>query len=293
VVYWSEKYAKKARTEREETIKRALDIIDNPKNHNKNTAHGAAAYIKNIAFDKKTGEIYEKPGKMLLFDEEKAAEDAKYDGYYCILTSELEMPQERVIEIYRGLSDIEDNFKVSKSDLDINPVYVSLTDKLSDREASLAEKTASLEAMQVTSARLQGNLNTLQAELSAKQINQQQLQNEINRLEETQNLLAQKLTQTQIARSIDLGGTTMNIASPALVPANPVKPNKKLNVAVALVLGLMVAMGLAFLLEFMDSTIKTPDDVEKHLGLPVIGSIPASVATARKSRWSFGRYKKT
>jgi len=176
---------------------------------------------------------------------------------------------------------------------EINPVYVSLTDKLSDREASLAEKAASLEAMQVTSARLQGNLNILQAELSAKQINQQQLQNEINRLEETQNLLAQKLTQTQIARSIDLGGTTMNIASPALVPANPVKPNKQLNVAVALVLGLMLAMGLAFLLEFMDSTIKTPDDVEKHLGLPVIGSIPASVATARKSRWSYGRYKKT
>ena len=176
---------------------------------------------------------------------------------------------------------------------EINPVYVSLTDKLSDREALLAEKAASLEAMQATSVRLQGNLNTLQAELSAKQINQQQLQNEIKRLEETQNLLAQKLTQTQIASSIDLGGTTMNIASPALVPANPVKPNKKLNIAVALVLGLMVAMGLAFLLEFMDSTIKTPDDVEKHLGLPVIGSIPASAAVVRKSRWSFSRYKKT
>lgn len=176
---------------------------------------------------------------------------------------------------------------------EINPVYVSLTDKLSDREASLAEKAASLEAMQVTSARLQGNLNTLQAELSDKQIKQQQMQNEIKRLEETQNLLAQKLTQTQIARSIDLGGTTMNVASPALVPANPVKPNKQLNIAVALVLGLMVAIGLAFLLEFMDSTLKHPEDVEKRLGLPVIGSIPASVAVARKSRWSFGRYKQT
>lgn len=130
VVYWSEKYAKKARTERAETIKKALDVIANPKNHNKSTTHGAAAYIKNIAFDKKTGEIYEKPGKMLIFDEEKAAEEAKYDGYYCIVTSELEMPQERVIEIYRGLSDIEDNFKVSKSDLDIRPVNVSREDRI-------------------------------------------------------------------------------------------------------------------------------------------------------------------
>jgi len=130
VVFWSMKYANKARTEREETIKKALDIIANPKKHNKNTVHGATAYIKNITFDKKTGEIFEEPGKKLLFDEEKANEDAKYDGYYCIITSELEMHEQHVIEIYRGLSDIEDNFKVSKSDLDIRPVYVSREDRI-------------------------------------------------------------------------------------------------------------------------------------------------------------------
>ena len=130
VVFWSEKYATKARSEREETIKKALDIIADPKKYNKGTVHGATAYIHNITFDKKTGEILEEPGKKLVFDEEKAEEDAKYDGYYCIITSELEMPDQRVIEIYRGLSDIEDNFKVSKSDLDIRPVYVSREDRI-------------------------------------------------------------------------------------------------------------------------------------------------------------------
>ena len=130
VVFWSEKYAKKARTERAETIKKALDVIANPKKHNKSTAYGAAAYIKNITFDKKTGEILEEPGKKLIYDEEKAAKDAKYDGYYCLITSELEMPEQRVIEIYRGLSNIEDNFKVSKSDLDIRPVHVSREDRI-------------------------------------------------------------------------------------------------------------------------------------------------------------------
>ena len=130
VVFWSEKYANKARTEREEFINKALDIIADPKKHNKSTVHGAAAYIKNITFDKKTGEILEEPGKALLLDEVKAEEDAKYDGYYCIITSELEMPDQRVIEIYRGLSDIEDNFKVSKSDLDIRPVHVSREDRI-------------------------------------------------------------------------------------------------------------------------------------------------------------------
>lgn len=67
---------------------------------------------------------------MLILNEEKVEEDAKYNGYYCIVTSELEMPDQRVIEIYRGLSDIEDNFKVSKSDLDIRPVHVSREDRI-------------------------------------------------------------------------------------------------------------------------------------------------------------------
>jgi len=130
VVYWKEKYARKAQAEREEQIKRALDIIADPKKYTKDTAHGAASYIKNIAYDKKTGEIYEEVGKALLFDEEKAIEDAKYDGYYCLITSELDMPQQRVVDIYNGLSEIEDSFKVTKSNLDIQPVYVSREDHI-------------------------------------------------------------------------------------------------------------------------------------------------------------------
>lgn len=130
VVFWSKKYADKARAERNEIVKKAQDIISNPQKHNKNTARGAAAYIQNITYDKKTGEVFAQEGKMLIFDEGKANEDAKYDGYYCLITSELDMQTQRVIEIYRGLSDIEDNFKVSKSDLDIRPVHVSRKDRI-------------------------------------------------------------------------------------------------------------------------------------------------------------------
>ena len=130
VVFWSKKYAEKASAEREEAIQKAYDIMDNPKKYGKDTVHGAAAYITNIVYDKKTGEICEEPGKKLVFNSEKAAEDAKYDGYYCLITSELDMPDHRIIEIYRGLSDIEDNFKVTKSNLDIRPVFVSREERI-------------------------------------------------------------------------------------------------------------------------------------------------------------------
>ena len=60
----------------------------------------------------------------------------------------------------------------------------------------------------------------------------------------------------------------------AKVPQYPVSPNKVMNLAVAGVLGLMVSIGLVFVLAFLDRTYKTPADVERHLGLPLIGAIP-------------------
>ncbi len=60
----------------------------------------------------------------------------------------------------------------------------------------------------------------------------------------------------------------------AKAPESPVKPNKLMNVAIAGVLGAMVSVGLVFVLELLDRTYKTPTDVERHLGLPIIGAIP-------------------
>jgi len=62
--------------------------------------------------------------------------------------------------------------------------------------------------------------------------------------------------------------TAEEVANP-----NPVSPNVKLNIAIGLVLGLMIGVGLAFLLEYLDTTIKTESDIEKSIGVPVIGSI--------------------
>ena len=53
-----------------------------------------------------------------------------------------------------------------------------------------------------------------------------------------------------------------------------IKPRPSLNMAIAGALGMMVSIFIVFLLEYLDSTIKTPGDVEKYLGLNVIGTIP-------------------
>ena len=58
------------------------------------------------------------------------------------------------------------------------------------------------------------------------------------------------------------------------LPQNPVSPNKKMNIAIAFLLGLMVSVGLVFLLEYLDNTYKNKDQLEKELGIPVLGAIP-------------------
>ncbi len=66
----------------------------------------------------------------------------------------------------------------------------------------------------------------------------------------------------------------VKVVDKAKVPSSPVKPRPLMNIAIAGVLGIMVGLGIIFLIEYLDNTIKTPDDVQKYLGLPVLGSIP-------------------
>ena len=60
----------------------------------------------------------------------------------------------------------------------------------------------------------------------------------------------------------------------AELPTAPDSPNPKLNMAIAFFIGLMVSMGIAFLLEYLDKTVKSQEEIEKITGIPVIGIIP-------------------
>jgi capsular exopolysaccharide synthesis family protein len=64
------------------------------------------------------------------------------------------------------------------------------------------------------------------------------------------------------------------IVDRAMVPNWPVKPNKRLSLMLALILGIMLGCGIAILLDVLDNTIKNPDDVQDKLGAPLLGSVP-------------------
>jgi polysaccharide biosynthesis transport protein len=95
-----------------------------------------------------------------------------------------------------------------------------------------------------------------------------------NSLEQQLSYYRQQLDQLQVSAQISQSGGGQ-VVSPAITPSSPVDPKPLRNGAIALALGLVLGVGLAFLREYFDDSIRTKDDVERTTGLPVVGLIPA------------------
>ncbi|HPE41392.1 MAG TPA: IS1634 family transposase [Bacteroidales bacterium] len=122
MVYYSEKYAKKQKKDRDKAIAKAKELISNPGKYTRATSIGAAGYVNNVKFLKETGEIPD--GLILSLNEAKIHEEEKYDGYYSIVTSEKNLSDTQIRDIYKGLWEIEESFKIIKSEFKARPVYV-------------------------------------------------------------------------------------------------------------------------------------------------------------------------
>ncbi|CEN79985.1 YveK family protein [Paraclostridium sordellii] len=67
---------------------------------------------------------------------------------------------------------------------------------------------------------------------------------------------------------------SVEVIDKAITPEQPVKPSKVMNISIAAVLGFMISMGIVFTLEYMDNKIKSPQDIEKYIDLPILGVVP-------------------
>ena len=128
MVYYSQKYADKQKKDRQMVIEKAKDLIKNPGAYTRATSYGAAGYVSNINFDKDTGTIIN--NTELSLDLNKIAEEEKYDGYYSIVTSEENLSDLELRNIYKGLSKIEETFKITKSEFNARPLNVRLEDHI-------------------------------------------------------------------------------------------------------------------------------------------------------------------
>ena len=101
-------------------MKRALKSLTNNAYAIK---HSYEQYIKEVHSVRETGELADSSKRKI--DIEKVLEVSKYDGYFCIITSELDFDYKKLLEAYGGLWKIEESFRITKNDLEVRPIYLS------------------------------------------------------------------------------------------------------------------------------------------------------------------------
>ncbi|HKF53484.1 MAG TPA: polysaccharide biosynthesis tyrosine autokinase [Candidatus Acidoferrales bacterium] len=158
--------------------------------------------------------------------------------------------------------------------------------KAQDDAISAQLKTAKDEAIrlvdneyqqiQTREALLERDLNRqelLADNMAQKLVEYNMLKHDADSNKELYDGLLEKLKEAGI--SAGLRSSNIRIVDPALVPSTPAKPQKTRNIALAFLVGLVGGVGLAFVREYLDNTIKSPDDVQNLTGLPCLAVVPS------------------
>ncbi len=126
VVYWSEAFYKREKYENERFLNFIEELKAYPARFRITSAQSKnlRKFMKKDVFDTKSGEVLDGSKIVALIDDEKINKFKELMGYYQIVSSELEMSDDEIIEKYHGLTQIEDQFREMKGTLETRPVFV-------------------------------------------------------------------------------------------------------------------------------------------------------------------------
>jgi len=110
-------------------------------------------------------------------------------------------------------------------------------------------------------------------ELAQKEYEYSKLSRGINDNREIYSMLLKQREDARISLAKLEKGVKITVVSPPTIPFEPSKPKKALNIMLAIILGLFGGLGLAFMMDYFDHTVDTPEELERYAGIPVLGSI--------------------
>ena len=157
---------------------------------------------------------------------------------------------------------------VSSETVSVNPVHRDLYGRMIELEVERMALRSREEALWS----LKGETEDIFSSLPKKELELARLMRDAKVSEELYIMLRKRNEEIRISEAMQTSNA--QILDRAVAPEQPVRPRMRLNMAIAGVLGLFVGVGLAFLLAFIDNTVKTKEEVERLLGLPVLGQIP-------------------
>jgi polysaccharide chain length determinant protein (PEP-CTERM system associated) len=150
----------------------------------------------------------------------------------------------------------------------INPIHENIKQKLITLETDINALDAKEKALITTIDEYKSKLENL----AEKELILARLTREVTSTEKMYNILLEKQQEAMISEAIKIGN--IRVVEPALVPTKPISPNKSRNLLIGVLVSLMVGVTLAFILEYLDHSFKTPEEIEEYLKLPVLGLIP-------------------
>lgn len=194
------------------------------------------------------------------------------------------MSNSLVLELKKSYASLEaeynEQLKIYKPDYPrmiklkehINQIKKKL-DQETKRVVSSVKKDYEVAVNRETQLKAALNIQKKEAlDLNQRSIQYQILKRETDTNKELYNGLLQRLKETGV--SATLTANNIQILDRSEVPKNPFKPNKTMNIVLSIIVGLFGGVGLAFFMEYLDNTIKTPEDIEKKMYLPQLGLVP-------------------
>lgn len=156
----------------------------------------------------------------------------------------------------------QDLFGIRVEAEEVNDSYIQLKSLVSNLSIELAEVMAQKNNLEKEISILQQELESLQGDLAVRQHEDMIMQEKVKFAQDTYNAFLEKYEETRIASSSAIGEAAIILVSPAVEPLQPVAPNKKMNIAVAGVLGLMLGVFAAFFKEYWQTS-----DPQKNAGV--------------------------
>jgi len=147
-----------------------------------------------------------------------------------------------------------------------------------DLEREMVKTKAELSSQEARKDTLQGQIAQLDREIQTLDLRENDLQNlkrELAANEKNYKTYLEKAEEALISDNLNRQKmANISVIQAATVPQKPIKPKKALNVALGMILGAVSGLGLAFFSEYTNQGLSTPEGAERHLGLPVLGTVP-------------------
>jgi succinoglycan biosynthesis transport protein ExoP len=191
-------------------------------------------------------------------------------------------------EIEKRLAEADQKLASLRSQFDENwPEVVQLRKEVSRVEQQLADErkatySRALQQAEVEYKAARGEYQMLSAALKAQEdatnrlneasVQYNNLKRDVDSNEQLYQALLQRLKETGVSAGLEFGN--VHVVEPGTAARAPSRPQKARNLALALMMGLMMGFGLAFFLEYLDRSLKTPEELEEFTGLPALSSIP-------------------